>query len=144
MASHWFNEGKRAVLAGEIQFATDDIRAALCMLNTTADSVIDGAIHLSDLTLDECDGAGYSRQALANKTVTRDDTNDLAVFDADDESFGSIGASTRNVQGVLIYLHVTNDADSVPLFWLEFSTSKVPDGSDFTVRWSASGLTTCS
>ncbi len=141
MASHLFNVAKRKILRGELAFHTADMRVALLSTNTTADTQNDGISFIADLTtLDEFDGAGYVRKALANEAVNLDDPNDRAEFDADNVTWSSLGAGTRSVQGLLLYVHVTNDADSIPVAWIEFASVKTPDGSDFTVNWDAEGI----
>ncbi len=139
MATHWFNAGKAWVLANDL--AAADVRAALLMTNTTADTANDGVQDLADLTLDECDGAGYAREALTSISVSQDDANDRALIDAADLDFGTIGASTRNVQGVLLYVHIGADSANIPLVWLEYASAKVPDGSQFVAAFNAAGFT---
>lgn len=120
-----------------------DVRAILVMTNTTVDTeVAAGTIsYVGDYTtLDECDGANYSRQSLTSEAAAADDANARAEFDADDVTWTSLGASTRDVQGVLLYEHVTNDADSIPLMFIEFSTNYTPDGSNFQVQWDDEGI----
>lgn len=139
MASHFYNKAKQLLANGGIDLDTDDIRVALCMTNTTADTDNDGDTYVSDLTtLDEFDGANYVRKALANEAVNLDDVNDRAEFDADDVTWTALGVGTRNVAGALIYKHVTNDTDSPLIAWIEFSAT--PDGSDFTIQWDAEGI----
>lgn len=138
MATHWFNCGKQ--LVGKVGFDNLDVRVALLMLNTTADTDNDTITNVDDLTLDEFDGAGYSRKTLSGDVVNRDDVNDRAEYDANDVTWEDLPAGTRSVLGVLVFHHVTNDADSVPLFFLEFSPVKTPDGSDFTAQVDPQGL----
>jgi hypothetical protein len=141
MASFIYNELKKLVLNGGIDFDGHDIRVALLMTNTTADTQNDGIDTINDFTtLDEFNGSGYVRKALTNETVTKDDTNDRAAFSADNVTWTTLGAGTRSVAGALIHRHVTNDTDSIPLAWIEFSAT--PDGNDFVIKWnsgSASG-----
>lgn len=136
-----YNEFKRALARGEIDLQSDDIRAMLVMSNTTADTE-DDANTISDFsTLDECDGANYARQALANEAVNEDAANDRAEFDADNVVFSSLGAGTRQNVGLVVYKHVTNDADSVPLFYID--TGGFPfdaSGSDVTIQWNTEGI----
>lgn len=141
MASLVYNEFKRANAAGEIDLNADDIRIALVMTNTTVDTENDGITTVSGFTtLDEMDGANYARAALANEAVNKDDGNDRAEFDADDVTFSLLGNGTREVQGALVYKHVTNDADSIPIAFIEFATTQNPGGSDFTIQWDAEGI----
>lgn len=141
MASHLFNYAKQQVLLGNIDLGADDIRVALLMTNTTADTENDGIQHIDDITtLDEHDGANYARQALDNEAVNLDDANDRAEFDADDPTWTALGAGTRSAAGMLVYKHVNDDTDSIPIAWVEFASPVVGDGTNFTVEFSAEGL----
>ncbi len=123
----------------DLDEAGDDMRLLICMTNTTADTDID-ADNTSGYTLDEMDGANYSRQALANQVVGTDDTNDRAEFDADDVTINSLGNGTRQMQGFLIHEHITNDAGSFPLCWGDFSSTINPGGSNFSIQWNSEGI----
>lgn len=142
MASVVYNELKRMLFAAELDLDSDDIRVALVMTNTTVDSENDGIVNLDDFTtLDECDGANYVRKALTSETITKDDSNDQAEFDADDVTWSALGAGTRSVQGMLVYKYVDGTAaNDIALFYLEFAAVKTPDGSDFTVNFATDGL----
>lgn len=140
MASLVFNIAKSGLMNGTIDLDTDDIRSALLMTNTTADTDAD-ADTLSALTLDECDATGYARQALASEAVSTDDTNDRGEFDANDVSFTSLsGDATRDSQGLLIYLHVTNDADSVPICFIDFTADLPSTATQVDVPFDAEGI----
>ncbi len=140
MASVIYNEFKRANAAGEIDLNADDIRVALLMNTTTADTQNDGMINLNDFTtLGEHGTAG--RKALANEAVNKDDANDRAEFDADDVTWTSLAAGANPVQGVLVYKHVDGtDANDLVIAFIDFGADKNPDGSDFTVQWDAEGI----
>jgi hypothetical protein len=141
MPSVVYNEFKRANAAGEIDLNADDIRVALVMTNSTCPTQNDGVTTLSGFTtVDEMNGANYARKALANEAVNKDDANDRAEFDADDVVWTSLGAGTRSIAGVLVYKHVTNDADSIPIAYLEFPSPVVADGNNFTITWHAEGI----
>lgn len=123
MATFVYNEYKRAALAGEIDLDTDDIRVALVMSNTTADTE-DDVNTLSGFTLlDECDGAAYVRKALAGEVIAEDAGANKATFGASDVVWTALGTGTRQVAGALIFKFVTTDADHVPICYL--------DGGDF-------------
>lgn len=120
-----------------------DVRAALVMTSTTVDTEINAAdVEFMDefATLDEMDGANYVRKALADEAVAADDVNARSEFDATDLLWTALGAGTRNVQGVLLYEHVTNDADSEPIAYLEFASAYTADGSNFQIQWNAEGI----
>ncbi len=140
-----YNEFKRANAAGEIDLDADDIRVALLMTNTTVDAENDGTATLSNYTdLDECDGANYARQALTSEAVVKDDGNDRASFDADNPTWNALGNGTRANKGALVYKHVTDDTDSIPIAFIEFGSPQNPGGSNFTVTWHANGILTLS
>ena len=141
MASQVYNYAKQQLLNGGIDLDTDDIRMVLLSTNTTADTENDTINTVNDFTtLDEFDGAGYSRHTFTTEAVNLDDANDRAEFDAEDAALGAVSAGTRSVQGCLIIKFVTNDTDNIPIAWLEFAANKTPDGSSFTVQWDAEGL----
>jgi hypothetical protein len=141
MAGHVYNAAKARFAKALIAWHADDIRIILCMTNTTVDTDNDGDDFVGDVTtLDEMDGANYVRKALANKAVITDDANDRAELDADDVVFSSLGAGTRQIQGALAYKHVTNDADSPIVGWIEFPTSVTADGTNFTLQWNAEAI----
>ena len=127
---------------GGVDLDTDDIRAALLMLNTTADTEIDAITFVDQYTtLDECDATGYARVALASEAVVADDANDRAEFDAADASFtGMSGDATRDIQGVLIYKHVTNDANSIPIAFIDFSADIPKTATQVDIPWDAQGI----
>lgn len=62
--------------------------------------------------------ASYSRQSLANKTITQDDANDREKFDADNIAFGNL-ESGQTVSQVIFYEELTDDSDNVPLIHID-------------------------
>jgi hypothetical protein len=142
MASQVFNAAKTRFANGGIDWDTDDIRVALVMTNTTVDTDNDGDVFVSDITtLDECDATGYARVALSGEAVNTDDTNDRAELDANDVAFsGMSGDSSRNIQGALIYKHVTNDSDSLLIAYIEFSVAINAAATAVNVPWNAEGI----
>ena len=98
---------------------TGDIRAILVMTNTTADTEVDSEFISSITTLDEMDGSGYARVALTGEAFAVDLANARWEFTSSAFTYTAVGAGTRQVQGLLLYLHVTNDADSKPLIYID-------------------------
>jgi len=141
MASLVQNNFKRALMAGEIDMDTDDVRGVLCMTNTTCDTDDEQTL-MNGLTLDESDATGYARIDMAGLTITQDDANNRAEFDATDLSFSGLsGDATRDYQGVLIYKHVTDDTDSIPWFFVEFTNTPVAkEATQVDVPWDAQGI----
>lgn len=140
MATTVYNDFKQRCMAA--YFTGADIRIALLMTNTTAGSENDGIVNIADITtLDEFDGANYARQALASEASNKDDANDRAEFDANDVTLTALGAGTRSIAGVMVYEHVDGtDANDLVIGFVQYTTPKVADGSDFTIQWNAEGI----
>lgn len=64
--------------------------------------------------------AGYARQTLTGGTRTVDDANDRVTYTADDPDFGTLDPG-ETVTATVLYRHVTNDSDSVPVAYFNFS-----------------------
>lgn len=140
MASVVFNIAKSGVL-GAINLTSDDVRAVLCMTNTTADTEIDADTVSALSTLDESDATGYARITMAGEAVSTDDVNDRGEFDANDLVFsGMSGDATRDYQGVLLIKHVTNDTDSIPIVFVDFTADIAKAATQVTVPWDAQGI----
>lgn len=96
---------------------------------------------VADLTpaSNECGQAGYTRQTVAGKTRTVDNTNDRITYDATtDPAFGSIAAGD-NITGLVLFKFVTNDADSILIGYYAL-TSTPTDGNPFVVFLNAAGV----
>lgn len=98
---------------------TGDLRAALVMTNTTADTDEDAEFMDDFGTLDEYDGSAYARVALTSEAFAVDTANDRFKFSNGSVTFSTLGAGTREAQAMIIYLHVADDTDSKPLFYIE-------------------------
>lgn len=136
-----YTPAKTALLNGDLDFAAHDIRVLLVMTDTTADTDQDVQFVGSIGTLDEMNGANYARQALGSEVVNEDAANNRAEFDAADTVFTNLGAGTRNVAGMVLYRHVTNDADSPLIAYID--TGGFPytaNGATLTVQWNAEGI----
>lgn len=142
MASLVYNNTLLMLGKAELDFieGQDDIRVALLMTNTTADTEEETALMNAFTTLDEMDGANYARKTLASQAFAIDTTNDRAEFDHEDLTWTALGNGTRAIQGLLLLKHVTNDTDSIPLAFIEFASTQNPGGSDFTVQVNAEGM----
>ena len=143
MANFVYNEAKRALLAGELDFdAPDDFRVLLVMTNTTADTEDDVDTVDDFTTLDELDDGSYARQALAGDSLAEDAGNDRAEYDANDSEFTYAGDGTRDTQAAVVIKHVTDDTDSVPIAYIDtggFPVSSSQVGT-VTITWNAEGI----
>lgn len=142
MASFVYTPAKALLAKGLLNLHTggNDIRMALCMSNTTADTDQDAATISAIGTLDEMDGANYARKTLAGEVVNQDDANNRAEFDFDDVTWTALGAGTRAIAGALIFKFVTNDTDNIPIAWVDSGGFPVTaNGGDLTYAVDAQG-----
>lgn len=143
MASSIPNSALVRLLNGGMDLDTDDIRARLCMTNTTCDTEVDAINDLADFTtIDPCDATGYADVALASEAVAADDANNRAEFDAVDLSFtGLSGNATRAIQGVLLYKYVDGtNANDLPLCFIDFASDIPLTATQIDVPWDAQGI----
>jgi hypothetical protein len=139
-----YNEAKRLMMTGALNLGAGghDIRAALVMTNTTADTEDDVNTFAGFTTLDEYDHGSYARVALGGEVVNEDAPNNRAEFDANDITFPALGAGTRQAQGMIIYRDTGGGAGSeVPIAFID--TGGFPftgTGGDVIVTWNAEGI----
>lgn len=119
MANFWYTGAKLKLAKGDLDFDTADIRAKLCMSNTTADTDQDATSLSGISTIDEYDGSGYSEIDLAGASVAADNANNRAEIDYTDSNFGAtVAAGTRQWVGVLFYCRVDGtSANDFPVAW---------------------------
>jgi len=106
---------------------------------------------VSDLpTGQEPGDSSYSRQTLANVTITQDDTDNEGVLDADDVTFPSLSTS-NDIQAIFIYRQVGGDDttpsdDELVAVYDDDSAGSLADlpistnGSDLTLSFDAEGV----
>lgn len=125
-----------------------DIRARLCMTNTTCDTEIDAIDNLSDYTtIDVYDDSTYVDVALDTETVVANDTDDRGDFNtATDIIFtGLTGNATRDAQGVLLYEYIDGtDANDIPLLYIDFTTVVAKVSIEISIPSSTTNLLQCS
>lgn len=141
MANFAYQNFKHRLAQALVNMGTADFRTALLMTNTTADTEKNADNPADFTTLDECNGANYARVDLAGVSLTRDDGNAIVYMDANDAVFTNLGAGTRQNQGALLFIFVTNDTDHVNVAWID--TGGFPfdgTGSNNTIQWNALGI----
>lgn len=144
MASKIPNSALANIINGTIDLNTSDIRARLCMTNTTCDTEIDAINNLDDYTtIDVSDAGGYADVALTTETVTANDTDNRGDFDtASDVVFAGLGGdATRDYQGILLYLYVAGgDANCLPLCFINFTSNVPKESTQVTVPTSTTNI----
>lgn len=142
MASVVPNSAKVRLMNGGIDLDTDDIRARLCMTNTTCDTETDAINDLADYTtIDPADATGYADVQLT-ESVAVDEANDRAEFDATDISFSGLsGDATRDYQGVLLYKYVDGtNANDLPVAFIDFASDIPSTATQVNVPWNSEGI----
>ena len=138
MASLIYNNFLEELLKANIDFENDTFKLALVTSSYTPDR--DTHDNFDDIT-NEVSGTGYTAggAALANLTVTQDNTNDKAVFDAYDVTWAS---STITARAGILY-KVGAWASTSPLIgYIDFTEDKVSTVGNFIVSFNVSGIIT--
>lgn len=138
MADLKYNFGKGELINGGIDLDTDDIKVALVTVTYTPD--IDVHEDFADIT-NEVVGTGYTAggKSLTTKSVTVDDGNDRAVFDADDVTWT---ASTITARAAILYKNTGVAATSTLIAYFDFGSDQSSSAGDFTIEWNATGILT--
>ena len=136
MADVIFNSFKKKIMDGSIDLDTDTIKVMLVTSTYTPDQ---DAHDFKDDVTNEVSGTGYSAggQALANKAVTQDNTDNEGVFDADDVTWGS---STITARGAVIYKDTGTASTSPIICYIDFGADKSSSNGNFTLQWNAEGI----
>lgn len=85
-------------------------------------------------------GSGYTAggKTLANQSVTQDNTNDRALFDADDVTWTALGPLSPATPSHAILWNDTPTSPADPLIsYIELGTTAT-NGGDYTLQFSAS------
>lgn len=141
MASRFYNAGLSEIMNGGIVLLTDTIKAMLLAPGYVFDP---DHQFVSSVSASELSGTGYvagfggsGRHTLASKTVTKDNVNDKAFFDAADAVWTSINAGT--IGWIVLIKEITNDAASKLIAALD-PVDYATTGSTVTVQWLATGI----
>ena len=138
MASGIYNRFKANLMNKEVDLEADTIKVAL-LDNNHSFNADDNT--WSDVSANEISGTGYTAggEELTNKSVTQDDTNDKAVFDADDVSWSS---ATFTAYHAVLYDDSLASDDLICS--IDFGGAKSVSSGTFTIQWDADGIITLS
>ena len=134
-----YNSFKQKIMDGSIDLDTDTIK--VCLVTSSYTVSQDDHEDYADITNEVANGNGYATEGatLANKAVTKDNTNNLGKFDADDVSWA---ASTITARGAIIYVDSGTDATSWFICYIDFGANKSSSSGTFTISWHADGIIT--
>lgn len=130
MAGQVYVLGANGLLAGTIDFGSDTIKARLFLTSATPN------VDSTSMT-----GLGVTGNdvVLTSKTgPTLDYANDRNVYSCATITFPSQVAGGE-VDTIVVFKYVTNDADSIPLAYLPI-TAVTPNGGDLVITIPSDGL----
>ena len=148
MATFVYNLAAADIADGTIDLLTNTIKVMLVTSSYVAnrdDDVVDAG-GANDAVDHEISVSGYvagwgnsGRKALVNKTVTEDDANDRAEFDAADITWTALGAGATIAAAILIKEGGANDTTSRLIAYLDIADTPT-NGGDFTLQMDAQGI----
>lgn len=140
MANVVYNRAKKNLMDGTIDLDTSAIKVLLVTSAYTPDADHNFVSQVSANELVNVSGTGYARKTLSSKTVTQDDTNNLAYFDAADLSYTAINAGTA--KAAIVFYDTGSDATAVLIAYIDqgFGAGVATNGSDLTLTWPATGI----
>jgi len=127
-----FNEAITSIGKCEIDYLTDTV--VVILLTDAPD--IDADTYLADLT-GEVTGGGYVRKTLASKTITTDDTNDRAIFDAADVQWTAL---TTVFRYIVVAQSTGVDATSRCITTIDTGETQTIDSGTYDITWPTSGV----
>ena len=133
------NHAKELMLLGDSQFDAHNFRIILLGVGFSWD--VDGNQGYADtaITSNEIITTGYTAtgKPLAGLSVTQDDANDWAKWDAADVTWTALG--TTVIDHALIYNDTITAAPADPIIChVEITTDS--NGNDYTISWHANGI----
>lgn len=136
MASAFYNAGKVHLWDGTIGLVNDTIKFAL--VTSTYVPNFDTHDYFNDIT-GESSGTGYTAggYTMASKTVTQDNTNDRAVFDAADISSAT---TTVTFRYGIIYKDTGSAATSPLICLIDFNTDKSFSAETLYIQFATGGI----
>ncbi|KKL18393.1 hypothetical protein LCGC14_2475970 [marine sediment metagenome] len=128
MANRTFNAAKVEIMQGSHGFDNggDAFGIVLCMTgnNIDAASKVGTANDLTDLTMDEYDGAGYTRPTLGGQTVSSAADSTSVFVDYTDVTFTTLASGSTSIAGVLLYESNSasaNDSANKPIAYYDIT-----------------------
>ncbi len=138
MASVIYNSFKRDIANGSIDLDTDTIKVML--VTSSYSPNIDTHDKRDDVTNEVANGNGYTTggATLAGKAVTVDNTNDRAIFDADNAVWST---ATITARGAVLYKSRggASSADEL-ICYIDFGSDITSTAADFTPAFNATGI----
>ena len=136
MANVIYNSFKQKIMDGSIDLDTDTIKVALVIASYTPDQ--DNHESFADIT-NEVSGTGYTAggATLSNVSITKDNTDNEGVFDADDVTWSN---STITARGAVVYKDSGTPATSWLICYIDFGSDYSSVAGDFKITWNSEAI----
>lgn len=136
MASGIYNKQKYDWMTKAVNMTSDTLK--IFLLNSSHSFTASNNLY-SDISANEIaggSGTGYTAGGitLTTPTVTQDNTNNLAYFDADDSVWSSATFTAR--YAVIYNSSVSNHLSAC----IDFGSDKSVSAGTFTIQWAAAGI----
>lgn len=137
MANFVYNVGKTGIFNGTIDMVNDTINVLLVNSSYVANKDHD---FVNDVTGGEITATNYVRKTLTGGAITIDNANDRSDLDYADVSWTALGgAANDTIDALVVFKQVTNDADSIPIIYIDTSTGSpslpyTTNGGDLTIN----------
>ncbi len=153
--NRFYNTGYKEILDGTIDLSSDTIKVIPVGSGYTfnPDHTVADAGGANDVVDEEIVATNYTggwggsgRKTLSNKSWSVDNTNDMAVFDADPITWSSLGGATNDTINAFIIVKEggANDTTTRLIAYVDTVTSGTlpltTNGSDVTITPDADGL----
>lgn len=148
MASFVYNKAAQEIADGTVDLLNDTIKTMLVTSAYTPnrDDLVVDAGGANDALDAEISVSGYTggwggsgRKALTGKTLTTDNTNDRAEFDADNLTWSTLGTGATIAAMIVIKEGGANDTTSRLIAYLDV-TDTPTNGGDVTFTFDAEGI----
>lgn len=148
MASFVYNKAAQEIADGTVDLLNDTIKTMLVTSTYTPnrDDLVVDAGGANDALDAEISVSGYTggwggsgRKALTGKTLTTDNTNDRAEFDADNLTWSTLGTGATIAAMIVIKEGGANDTTSRLIAYLDV-TDTPTNGGDVTFTFDAEGI----
>ena len=133
MASAWYQEGLHGLMNKEIDLDTDTIRARI----VADEDYTFSQAHTSMSSVTKYTGSTDYTLTSVDISTTK------GTMDAADASpaYSSLSIDgTKDIDAIVIFHFVTDDAGSTPLIYIDLSAATTPNGGDINITWHASGI----
>lgn len=132
------NFAKYHLIDAGFDLAADTIKVML--LNTSHTTNVDTQEYIDDVSANQVSGTGYTAggATLTGKSITKDNTNNRAYFDAADVTWSN--TTLTNVRYAVIYKDTGTPGTSPILCIKDLGQTYNPTGANFTISWNSGGI----